>query len=110
LGNVVNKWRGYDAAGFWNTSYYLNNNYVLQDDNLIIYPNPTHGVVSVKLDNELQNNEYSVEVVDLLGRTLHREFIYNTVTIDVSDLNSGVYLVVLKDKTNILAKQKLLVR
>lgn len=66
-----------------------------------LYPNPANDVVSISLDNELK----SVEVYSLQGQkvlvTTDKEF-------NVSQLNSGVYLVKVEDVNGNVSTQKLI--
>lgn len=55
--------------------------------NLSIYPNPSNGIINIKSENEILN----LEVLSVDGRLIqHYE---NTTKIDLSYLNSGVYLI-----------------
>jgi PKD repeat protein len=59
-----------------------------------IYPNPTDGVVSLELPK--LSNEYSIEVLDVMGKTVHKTNINGDVlntSIDLSGNASGIYFV-----------------
>ena len=61
-----------------------------ETSSLIIFPNPVSDRLFVHADNEIR----SVEVVDMLGRAVHltAERDDNGVSLSVSDLPSGIYL------------------
>ena len=67
----------------------------LEDDelsSLSVYPNPTEGILNISVNGD--NNFTKVAVFNLLGqRVYHATFDHgNNESIDISDLNSGVYL------------------
>jgi hypothetical protein len=75
--------------------------------NLRIYPNPTENVLNVHADN--LTDAVSIELRDALGRLLYgREITGNTVReeLDMSSYASGVYLLVIKNNTKILAAKR----
>jgi N-acetylmuramoyl-L-alanine amidase len=60
-----------------------------------IYPNPAGNRVTVLLPDE-SNSGYAVQLLDLAGRVMRIHTTYNagnSVTLDISDISSGVYLV-----------------
>lgn len=79
-----------------------------QFSEFILYPNPSSGTIII--EPSLQTN-YLLEVLDLQGRKLYSENIYQTETkklIDVSFLSNGIYLLVLNNKGNISYKKLIL--
>lgn len=68
-----------------------------------VYPNPiTNGLIYVKSNNSDEVMTYTI------SNTMGQVFLYGSVTeqpIDVSRLNSGTYLMALKNKTSILVKK-----
>ena len=76
---------------------------IVQSDILILYPNPTTGVLNVTM-KDLQANIHSLEIFDLQGRkvvqTATPEGIIpgNSIQIDVSSLTSGLYLLIAKNE------------
>lgn len=63
-------------------------NEIISDANnmLQVYPNPTEGIVSLKLNGDIQN----VVVMDMNGKTMMS---VNGSTLDLSDLSSGLYII-----------------
>ena len=62
----------------------------VNDKGFVIYPNPINDFVTIKVNNALLNNSYSV--IDQLGRTvLSGKISSETTTIDFIDLASGIY-------------------
>ena len=64
------------------------------ENGVTVYPNPSHGALNIVSDKEI----ISVEVVDLSGRTVES---FNSNTIDISHLNSGLYLLKISTLDNI---------
>jgi hypothetical protein len=60
------------------------------DLGVVLYPNPTTGVVTVR---SKETGSMSIEVVDAMGRLVHTTRTTGTATLDLSHLESGVYLV-----------------
>lgn len=71
-----------------------------------IFPNPTNDKVTIKFEAPSQgSSQITLQLVDLLGRTIEvREITpivgMNVAEVDMSSLAAGVYLVVLKDGDN----------
>ena len=79
---------------------------------LNVYPNPASGIINVIFSSN--DNEVALSIVDLSGRTVaSRELNVNTgmaqESIDISHLNSGVYLLTLRTSKGI-ATQKISIR
>ena len=79
---------------------------------LNVYPNPASGIINVIFSSN--DNEIALSIVDLSGRTVaSRELNVNTgmaqESIDISHLNSGVYLLTLRTSKGI-ATQKISIR
>lgn len=64
------------------------------NDNLHIYPNPSSGKISVVLPSTFANQEYSVNVTDLLGKLVYssNEQGVQSLTLDLSNLPSAIYI------------------
>jgi hypothetical protein len=72
-----------------------------------LYPNPANGVCNIEL-NENTNAEYSI--ADITGRqVLQGAAVQGKVSIDVSNLSPGVYLVHVSDKGKSPGVRRLLV-
>lgn len=68
-----------------------------------IYPNPTAtGFVKISSSN---SSTIAVEVLDVLGKTVIKQASLQNETLDVSNLNTGVYILkITQDETNIAKK------
>lgn len=76
------------------------NEYNNADDNITCYPNPTDGIVNLDFIN---GSVQQIVITDIAGRTLiHKTGRLNNNTIDLSGLESGIYLV------SILAEKEIL--
>jgi hypothetical protein len=75
-------------------AFVLNINEQKNADQMIkVFPNPVQNSFTVKLDNELKWVAY--EMLDVLGNTVKKGMLSNSeaqLTIETSDLNSGIYL------------------
>ncbi|MBV7441780.1 S8 family serine peptidase [Weeksellaceae bacterium TAE3-ERU29] len=64
-----------------------------------IYPNPSDGLINIKLDSKVE--KYTVSVYDLTGRLIFtREYSSNPSQIDIRNLTSGVYILNVIDDKN----------
>jgi len=78
-------------------------------NNLTVFPNPTKSELNVILPFE-DNREVSVSIVDVTGREVYSKQAISTEkeTINVSNLSSGLYLVIAK-QNNVKMTQKLFI-
>ena len=79
-----------------------------------IYPNPASSYVSVRF-NSADDQSVSVSICDLSGKMLVKNNTQtkagvNVLTLSVSDLQSGVYLLQLKNSDGSVYNSKLVVR
>ena len=74
-------------------------------DIVIMYPNPTTGNIDIKL-NKVRDNPVSIAIYDDSG-TMVLNFIKQTpsFSIDLSDINSGVYYIRISDGVKVITKQ-----
>ncbi len=89
---------------------YNTNNATLYAENVnskkieaIIYPNPTSGSFSIKMENELK----SVEIYSLQGQKIMTSVSKN---INLTSLPKGIYLVKIEDRNKGVATQKLIIK
>ena len=62
------------------------------EQNLLAYPNPTTGLISIGLD--VSNQEFLIEIIDIAGRVLNQLHTFqNTTTLDLSAYENGIYLI-----------------
>jgi len=63
-------------------------------DNWIIYPNPASNVVNIKNDNS--NKPFNLSLYDISGRWILSKEICNEATLNVENLNNGIYIIVIE--------------
>jgi Leucine-rich repeat (LRR) protein len=79
-----------------------------KQNSVLIYPKPTKDLISIK--SEL-NNIVEIKIYNYSGQLLYFEESENAIsTINVSKLNSGVYLIQFKDDLNNFSRTKLIKR
>lgn len=80
--------------------------------NIAYYPNPTDGILNLKLDNN--QSELTLTVYDLTGKMIMSPWVIapNTVieSIDLSSLSGGSYLIHLSDGENSVSKRITVIR
>ena len=74
-----------------------------------IYPNPSKGEFT--LDLSLSNKDkVDVQIVNLLGKTVYNKENVNSQTqINVSTLENGTYILILKDGDKIIGRKQLVI-
>jgi hypothetical protein len=75
------------------------------DNDFVIYPNPTQSMLHVSLLNTFKNA--SLTVYDVTGRLVKAvdKITTNDLAIDISDLESGMYLISLQTDNNVVTKR-----
>jgi hypothetical protein len=75
---------------------------------LLAFPNPTNGIVSiVKSDNTKIKH---IRVMDLVGKTIMDEAASKSIiTLDLTTLNKGIYMVVVEDEQGVTTNTKITV-
>ncbi len=105
----------YDSCGFFEhppdiTSINWEFNSEISDTQIIqlIYPNPATNQVNIIFGSI---GEYSIDLVDQVGRTWQVQSIQNEseIQVDISSFQSGVYLLYIKNKDILVAIHKLIV-
>jgi len=76
-------------------------------DQISVYPNPSKGFFVVECDPSIGVEE--INVMDLLGNIIIHEPVENKVVIRINDLQSGIYVLTIKDKSNGIIAKKLIV-
>lgn len=82
----------------------------LENNSFLVYPNPFHNVINIK--STFKGN-YTLKVVDVLGRNLYVDFSNNNlisnlnVELNMSDYESGMYFLKLYDDSNHLKTIKI---
>ncbi|MDF1673103.1 MAG: T9SS type A sorting domain-containing protein [Vicingaceae bacterium] len=69
-------------------------------DNINIYPNPTHNLITIDLGtNSIKNT--SIHIIDILGKTLYDGTFNNKQkVINLSNYRKGIYLIKINNKTS----------
>ncbi len=69
------------------------NQYEVNENNVRLYPNPNNGTFTI--EHNLNGNNYVLEIVDVMGNTVHHEIITNgnQQKIETKQLSSGIYFV-----------------
>lgn len=76
------------------------------NDKIKIYPNPTKKYLEINCETV---SEYKVEIYDIKGKFLLSTKFFNSIEIlDVSNLEAGYYVVVIRDAQGILGYRKLI--
>lgn len=85
-------------------NYTLSTNEVTQEpgQEVLIYPNPALNEINVQTNL----SEFSVQVYDLTGRLIINSF--NERSVDLNDLNSGMYLVLVYSGSEVVHTEKLI--
>ncbi|MCW3125566.1 MAG: outer rane adhesin like protein [Bacteroidetes bacterium] len=66
-----------------------------------IYPNPASDKINIdmaSLDQNIINDMDAIEVYDMVGKALHTSPVSSNVSISISDLGSGLYIISSRDK------------
>lgn len=64
----------------------------ISKSNLIVFPNPTTGILQVQ--TKVDFNFEKIEVLDFMGKVVMKEFNFkNDGLLDLSNLNSGIYII-----------------
>lgn len=81
----------------WTFSTYYENTNEISDDYVVIYPNPSNGIVNI-----VSNKEMSYcQVYSLQGNLLITNYLSdNNMTIDISSLDFGIYLIQIQYSDN----------
>ncbi len=77
-----------DGQPFWGTTL-STEEFAL--NNFSIYPNPSQNHINLKLPKSI--SEVSVNVYDIIGKQVYSNVSYNNEKINMSKLNSGIYLI-----------------
>ena len=76
-----------------------------ENNSLAIYPNPTSS--NITIENKSSSQQLKVVVSDPLGKTILKQNLADTQTIDVSTLQNGIYFLQVFEKDNLLVNKKI---
>ncbi|MFM7644618.1 MAG: T9SS type A sorting domain-containing protein, partial [Sphingomonadales bacterium] len=69
-----------------------------ESSSMLLYPNPADDKITLMVEN---SSEYELLLTDLTGKVISKEVLTgNEFTVHTQSLNSGIYLVQLKDRSN----------
>ena len=74
----------------------------VSENNFSVYPNPVSSTITLQSNIDLENEE--VKIVTFLGETVLAQKINNT-TIDVSELNNGIYFIQIRANKYLFTKK-----
>ncbi len=74
----------------------------VSENNFSVYPNPVSSTITLQSNIDLENEE--VKIVTVLGETVLAQKINNT-TIDVSELNNGIYFIQIRANKYLFTKK-----
>ena len=84
------------------------NNTKISNIDINIYPNPANNIINIEFDKIINNGEISI--YNSTGYLVKKEYlIENSKTINLSDLNNGLYFIKITENSNIIASKKVLV-
>ncbi len=63
----------------------------IKNSNIKIYPNPTNNIINIEGLNKNENN--TIQIFDVQGKLVITKTITEKGTIDLSELNKGVYVI-----------------
>ena len=63
---------------------------------LLIYPNPTSGIVTIELDSKFQTTKTQITVYDMIGRIVYETTIPKSTSLSLQMLTTGIYFINLK--------------
>lgn len=72
------------------------------EDDLILYPNPTDGLLNI---NFSESNNYQLTLFDLSGKILFNEKRNNASTIDLSPFSKGIYFLKVENKVGVWVRK-----
>jgi len=78
----------------WTTAALGIDDNTLEKNNILVYPNPSNGIIHINFKNTLVNK---IQVFDVLGRTVYQELVdtssfESAKTLDLSNNTKGIYI------------------
>jgi hypothetical protein len=77
-----------------------------------VYPNPTNGIVNIKINNP-NAKDVTIEITDIMGKTINKftkdcDNALCEETIDLSNLDNGIYFLKITNGENHIMKKLLI--
>ena len=66
-------------------------------ENVAVYPNPSNGIINIKSPLDVLD----VTVFDISGKIVHRTILNGNLSIDLSELDKGSYIIELRNSTGV---------
>ncbi|MEX1001779.1 MAG: T9SS type A sorting domain-containing protein [Crocinitomicaceae bacterium] len=82
----------------------------LHGNNFIVYPNPVRDEIFIKSTQEISVKNYQFEVYNLNGSLITKESLNGNASISISNLEAGLYLLVIKSSEGIVVESKRFVK
>ena len=100
-GDTVNRFAKWIGGNFVDTcGSIVGINEFQQTNSLTLYPNPTNNNITIKLNEEFYHKDISIEIYDIIGQlsysNIFKKHGNNHLTINVTHLPKGIYLVKLQ--------------
>ena len=75
-----------------------------------VYPNPNNGILNISLTNT--SDKQIIEIKNIIGQTIYSQFVGNssTATINLSDINKGIYTVSLINENGTSSTKKIIIQ
>ena len=75
-----------------------------------VYPNPNNGIFNISVSNSIENQ--TIEIKNIIGQMVYSEIASNSSenTIDLSDLNKGIYTISLVSESGISTAKKIIIQ
>lgn len=98
-------WAATYGRGLWKSDLYISTSIssnTIENNNIIIYPNPTNGLFEIKFDGaNYISNSVSIQVTDIFGRvvyqTSNQTISKSPISIDLTNQANGVYNININD-------------
>ena len=62
-----------------------------------VYPNPTTNILNIRFDNEQKSSTYKITLTDILGQKVLSTETYESTTVNLRELEAGVYILTIFD-------------
>jgi len=69
-----------------------------------LFPNPSENIITIE-SNNISSEEYKVELISILGKTIYTSSILDTIEIDISSFSEGIYFIKVSNKDSSFIKK-----
>jgi PKD repeat protein len=82
-------------------------NELTNDQNILVYPNPSNGIFVI---NSTKNDIMNVRVMNVLGKVVFEKEVHQSgISVDISEMGKGVYLLLIENESGELSSRKLVI-